>query len=447
MTTLVEPRSGRDVWPLFALALAVLALIGAVVGVGLGLRAVDETDGESVRAAAPATATVHMEDFSLSPKTIDVAVGGSLDLMNMGSSPHNLAVKGEGLESPMVEPGASDTFALGGLVAGSYTVFCSVPGHEQAGMTAKLNVVEGDGGSAQPAVADMSADEMDTMMAKATEEFLAGVETEGLGAQRLAPKLLADGTKQFDLTSKVVKWEVERGRKIDAWTYNGMVPGPTIKVDAGDKVRVVLKNELPESTSIHFHGLITPNSQDGVPDITQKPIKPGQTFTYEFTAQPTPAVGMYHSHHNAVKQVPNGLAGAFLVGDQKVPAGVSVSQEHVFMLNDSGTIGFAINGKSFPATAPYTAKVGEWLEFHYMNEGQMIHPMHLHGIAQMVIAKDGFAVPQPYLVDTLNIAPGERYTVLVHADNPGAWAWHCHILSHAEREDGMFGMVTALVVS
>ena len=76
----------------------------------------------------------------------------------------------------------------------------------------------------------------------------------------------------------------------------------------------------------------------------------------------------------------------------------------------------------------------------------MVHPMHLHGLAQKVIAKDGYPVPQSYDADTILVGPGERYTVLVHADNLGVWAWHCHILSHAEREDGMFGMVTAMVV-
>ena len=155
---------------------------------------------------------------------------------------------------------------------------------------------------------------------------------------------------------------------------------------------------------------------------------------------------MYHSHFDAAKQVGNGMAGAFLVGEEPLPAGTVVAQETTMMLNDTGTIGFSLNGKSFPATAPIVAKLGDWVEVHYMNEGVMAHPMHLHGPAQMVIAKDGFPVPQPYRADTIMVGPGERYTVLVHADSVGTWAWHCHILPHAEREDGMFGMVTALVV-
>jgi manganese oxidase len=259
--------------------------------------------------------------------------------------------------------------------------------------------------------------------------------------------VLADGTKVFELTASIVKWEVEPGRFVDAWTYNGTVPGPTLRANPGDKVQVVLRNELPESTAIHFHGLLTPNSEDGVTYITQPPIRSGETYTYSFTAQSTPAVGMYHSHHNAVTQVPNGLAGTFLIGQLPVPPGVTVAQEQIMMLNDAGTIGFTLNGKSFPATAPVVANQGEWIQVHYLNEGAGPHPMHLHGMSQLVIAKDGFPLPQPYEADTINVAPGERYTVLVHATEPGTWAWHCHILTHAERADGMFGMVTALVVA
>jgi FtsP/CotA-like multicopper oxidase with cupredoxin domain len=213
----------------------------------------------------------------------------------------------------------------------------------------------------------------------------------------------------------------------------------------GDHVKIVLKNELPESTVLHSHGLIVPNAMDGVPDITQEPIKPGESFTYEFTTREA-QVAMYHSHHDAAKQVTNGLLGAFYVGEMPIPAGTpKPTQDIPMVLNDAGTIGYSLNGKSFPATAPIVAKVGEWIQVDYMNEGLQIHPMHLHGMPQLVIAKDGY--PQvPHLEDTVLVAPGERVSVLVHATEPGTWAWHCHILTHAEREDGMFGMVTALVV-
>jgi FtsP/CotA-like multicopper oxidase with cupredoxin domain len=132
-----------------------------------------------------------------------------------------------------------------------------------------------------------------------------------------------------------------------------------------------------------------------------------------------------------------------------LPPGVGpATQEVPMVLNDAGAIGLSLNGKSFPATAPIIAKPGETVLIDYENEGLMPHPMHLHGMPQLVVAKDGFPLPQPYKVDTLVIAPGERYTVAVAptAEHLGVWAFHCHILTHAESSQGMFGMVTTFIV-
>jgi FtsP/CotA-like multicopper oxidase with cupredoxin domain len=115
------------------------------------------------------------------------------------------------------------------------------------------------------------------------------------------------------------------------------------------------------------------------------------------------------------------------------------------VLND-GAHGYTLNGKSFPATEPIACSQGQTVRIRFMNEGMMIHPMHLHGMHMTVIAKDGWDQPMPWRCDTLNIAPGERWDVLVKATNPGVWAFHCHILPHAESEHGMFGMVTVLNV-
>jgi FtsP/CotA-like multicopper oxidase with cupredoxin domain len=186
---------------------------------------------------------------------------------------------------------------------------------------------------------------------------------------------------------------------------------------------------------------------DGVPDVTQPPVKPDEEFVYEFVAERS-QVSMYHSHHHAEHQVPDGLLGVLLVGDVPLPNGREpVTQEIPMVLNDAGVIGLTLNGKSFPATAPIIGRPGETVQIHYYNEGLQIHPMHLHGLVQTVIAKDGLPVA-PFEVDTLNVAPGERWTVLVtpRADQGGVWAFHCHILTHAERDDGMFGMVTTYVV-
>ncbi|HEV8352759.1 MAG TPA: copper oxidase [bacterium] len=264
--------------------------------------------------------------------------------------------------------------------------------------------------------------------------------TEGVGAQAITPRL-DGGVKVFEITASEVQWEVEPGVRRAAFAYNGQVPGPTIRVTEGDRVRIVLRNNLPESTSIHFHGLVTPNAMDGVPFITQPPTRPGQTFTYEFVAKPA-GTHMYHSH-NGVDQITKGLLGAFIVvpraGEPKVQADV------VMVIND-GPLGYTLNGKSFPATQPIVVSRGQRIRIRYMNEGSIIHPMHLHGMAQLVVAKDGKLLPNPYEADTVNVAPGERYDVFVEATEPGVWALHCHILSHAESSTGMHGMVTAVIV-
>jgi FtsP/CotA-like multicopper oxidase with cupredoxin domain len=292
-----------------------------------------------------------------------------------------------------------------------------------------------------PPTQRQKADQMDAMHEKGVKAFPA--KTEGKGNQLLEPRM-ERGVKVYDLTAEEIQWEVEPGRKVKAWAYNGQVPGPQIRVREGDRVRVNLTNNLPESTAIHFHGLELPNDQDGVPFITQPPVKPGEPHTYEFTV-PNAGSHMYHSHHNAATQVGLGLLGAFIVDPKRPRPAHKADLDYVMVLND-GSHGYTLNGKGFPATEPIVCPQGQTVRLRFMNEGMMIHPMHLHGMHMTVIAKDGWDQPMPWKCDTLNIAPGERWDVLVRATNPGTWAFHCHILPHAESEHGMFGMVTALVV-
>lgn len=287
------------------------------------------------------------------------------------------------------------------------------------------------------------------MMEAVAKQFPA--KTEGRGGDRIEPTVLADGTKQYDLVAEIVQWEVAPGKFVEAWTYNGVVPAPEIHVNSGDMVRINLTNNLPESTSLHLHGIRVPNAMDGVDPYTQPAIEPGDSFTYEFEAK-GPAVGIYHSHHNAQLQVPNGLFGAFLIDEIPIPEVLQekgytqIDKSMNMVLNDAGTIGLSLNGKSFPATEPTTIRKGEVLLVHYLNEGLMAHPMHMHQPIGWIIAKDGVPLDEPIPGDTINIAPGERYTVIYKGEDTGVWAWHCHILNHAEGPTGMFGMVTALIV-
>jgi manganese oxidase len=285
------------------------------------------------------------------------------------------------------------------------------------------------------------AESMDAICAAGVKAFPAA--TEGKGNTLLVPRV-ENGVKIFDLTCKKVQWEATPGQRVEAWTYNGTVPGPQIRVREGDRVRINVVNQLDQSTSVHFHGLHVPNDQDGVPFITQPPIKPGASYTYEFVV-PNSGSHMYHSHYNATTQVMKGLLGAFIVEPKDASAEPHADIDYVMVLND-GLAGFTLNGKGFPATEPIVANLGQTVRIRFMNEGMMIHPMHLHGVAMTVIAKDGYSLPAPYKCDTLNVAPGERWDVLVKCTNPGTWAFHCHILPHAESEQGMYGMVTALII-
>jgi FtsP/CotA-like multicopper oxidase with cupredoxin domain len=299
-------------------------------------------------------------------------------------------------------------------------------------------------GDATPEADASAADDMDAMHEAGVKAFPAA--TEGLGGQPLDYTMDGD-VKVFELVCQVVDWEYAPGKRTEAWTYNGVTPGPEIRVTEGDKVRFHVVNMLPESTAIHWHGLVVPNDQDGVPFITQPPIKPGETYTYEFQIREG-NVGshMYHSHHNAAFQVTMGLLGAFIVEPKDPSTRPAFDREYTMILNDGPIGGFTLNGKGFPATQPLVAKRGEKVLVRYMNEGLMIHPMHLHGMPMQVVAQDGYLLPQPYMCDTVNIAPGQRFDAIVEATEPGVWAFHCHILNHAESAHGMFGMVTVLIV-
>jgi manganese oxidase len=449
-------------------------------GVALGLVAlmfgflafVVAAHADTRKVGAPAGAiSVNLSEYAITPASISAPLNGKLTVTNSGTMAHNFSVTGTNVHTKDLQPGETATVDLKGLKAGSYTAICAISGHQQLGMQAKL--VIGGGGAAATASDDMSGmdfnnmtpaqmaamnDRMDAVMQKPVtayvEQLTKGANTKGVGNQPLVPKVLANGTKEFHLTAELANWEVSPGKTVRAWTFNGTVPGPAIKVNVGDHVRIVVTNKLPMSTGVHWHGLEVPVAMDGVPDVTQAPIKPGASFVYEFDTN-KPELGMYHSHHNAQVQVTNGMLGVFQVGDPALPPNVGpVTQTVPMVLNDAGVIGLSLNGKSFPATAPVIAHVGDWVEINYFNEGLQIHPMHLHGLPQLVIGEDGYPLASPYTVDTIMIAPGQRFTTLVHVtsdflganNTPGIWAFHCHILTHAEGANGMFGMVTTFIV-
>lgn len=270
------------------------------------------------------------------------------------------------------------------------------------------------------------------------------------GAQ-LLPFRIEDGVKVFELTTQLTHWPIldpasSSPVTVTAMTYNGMVPGPLIRITEGDQVRVVVHNQLPEPTTIHWHGVEVPNAMDGVPDMTQAPIQPGETFVYEFIARPA-GTFIYHSHYEGDRQVSTGLYAPLII-DPAEPENNPPDVDAVLMLSewlerDGLTYAampmmgmepnyFTINGKAFPSTETIRVKVGQRVRLRFIGIGQFIHPMHLHGFPFKIIATDGHPVSEAAQLtkDTLSIAPGERYDVEFIAAEPGKWMLHCHILHH-----------------
>jgi manganese oxidase len=423
---------------------------------------------EEQAAAGPATIEIMLTEFTIDPSAIAVPVGQPIEfsVMNMGQAPHTFAIDvgDKTYVTDQIEPAATLVLDVPALDAGTYAAYCTVSGHKDLGMVATVTAGSGDAaaGATGSSPTGMSAEMMATMHKAGVDAFLAGDQTTTQGNQPLKPTM--DGTtKVFTLTAANVSWEVSKGQFVDAMAFNGQIPGPQIDAEYGDTIRIVVENQLDQPTVVHFHGMTVPNAQDGVPYITQDPIMPGQVWTYEFTVKDPPGMYVYHSHFNSTEQVGAGLYGALMVrpegglwpypalsvdnrtGATTIGASAHVDDETTMFLGD-GPLGYVLNGKSFPATSPIVAQQGDWVLIHMANDGSMLHPMHLHGYHFEVVAQDGFPLDQPYMADTLVIAPGQRFDVLIHAIYPGAWAFHCHILPHVEGPQGMYGMVTALVV-
>ncbi|HEX7949557.1 MAG TPA: multicopper oxidase domain-containing protein [Candidatus Limnocylindrales bacterium] len=290
---------------------------------------------------------------------------------------------------------------------------------------------------------------------------------EALLAER--PVVPTGQIRRFALTVKETAWELVPGVTTTAVTFNGTVPGPTIRVTEGDTVEIAVTNSFAEPTSIHWHGLHVPNAQDGVGGVTQPMIEPGQTFTYTFTA-PHAGTFMYHAHGtNSREQIDRGLYAPFIIdpagGDAiKADKEVTLTIGNWMVGNAAGDMPgmdmgsdasmsmeydyFTINGKSYPATEAITVTEGQLVRLRFLNPSQTIHPMHLHGTDMAVVAKDGEPLAEPQRINTLDLGQGETYDVVFLADNPGTWLLHCHDLHHASNagvEPG--GLIVSIVVT
>ena len=256
----------------------------------------------------------------------------------------------------------------------------------------------------------------------------------------------APDVREFTLVAREAAIETSPGRSRLTWTYDGRVPGPEIRVREGERIRVTLRNELPAPTSIHWHGVPVPNAMDGVAGITQPPVAPGDSFTYDFEASPA---GTYFYHSHTGLQLDRGLYGPLVVEPREDPE-PAADREYVLVLDDwldmtpeqafaelqqrspmrGGMMGGSddplyvahlLNGRTSELAAPLTVARGERVRLRLINAASATtFRVGVAGHQVTVTHADGQRV-RPIVVDTLAIGVGERYDVEFAAGNPGVW--------------------------
>lgn len=244
---------------------------------------------------------------------------------------------------------------------------------------------------------------------------------------------------ETQLTASLASVEFLEGLPTEVSAYNGSVPGPEIRVARGDRVIVHFTNELPEPTTIHWHGVRVPNDVDGVPGVSQPEVLPGETFTYDFVA-PDAGTFWYHPHVRSAEQVGAGLYGSFIVTDPDEPE--DLGDELTLVLSDisltddgqidTSLLGGAIellfgregnvllvNGKVEPKLA---ARAGRRQRWRVINAARTrYYQLAIAGHDFLRFAGDGGMIERPVRRDTVVLAPSERAEVIVTPDaDPGA---------------------------
>jgi manganese oxidase len=261
---------------------------------------------------------------------------------------------------------------------------------------------------------------------------------------RTLPYRMNNGVKEFHLIAEEVEHEFAPGSKIKAWGYNGSSPGPTIEAVEGDRLRIYVTNKLPEHTSIHWHGILLPWGMDGISGLTQSPIKPGDTFMYEFTLQQH-GTHMYHPHADEMVQMALGMMGMFII-HPKEPVSPPVDREYAILLHNwavhPGTYRpdpsvmtdfnlWTMNGKVFPAIQTMVAQTGERVRIRVGNLSMWNHPVHLHGVQFDVTGSDGGRLPQNlWRKEVTEIVGVGQTRDIEFTAVPGDWAFHCHMSHH-----------------
>ncbi len=256
------------------------------------------------------------------------------------------------------------------------------------------------------------------------------------------PFTLDGGVKVFHLVAEPVRTTFLPGRAVDAWGFNGSVPGPTIECTEGDRVRIVVENRLPEIFAAHWHGLEVPPDVDGVPGLGLDAIAPGGRYAFEFTLQQH-GTFFYHSH--MAMQELMGMIGLFIVHpkiayEPRVHRDVGlIFQGWAILPNNTvpNTLAMefnwlTINGKAGPATTPIIARVGERIRLRLVNLSMDHHPIHLHGNTFHTVGTEAGRIPRQAWVpgNTVLVGAAQARDVEFDAVYPGDWMLHCHLPHH-----------------
>lgn len=237
---------------------------------------------------------------------------------------------------------------------------------------------------------------------------------------------------EINLEARVARTHVSEKQEVEAWTYDGGLPGPLIRINVGARLIVHFTNNLPKGTTVHWHGVRVPIEMDGVPGISQPEVRPGDSFTYSFIV-PDAGLFWYHPHVQSAMQVGNGLYGALLVEDpaEVVPqmdqlvlvlSDIGVEKDGLLSPPDSGgTTGMAfgregnillVNGRNEPTLV---ARPGALQRWRIVNTAKSRYFNMMLGQTTVFtkIGGDGGLQEFPTRLDTLVLAPGERADVIV----------------------------------
>ncbi|HEV2076018.1 MAG TPA: multicopper oxidase domain-containing protein [Thermoleophilaceae bacterium] len=243
--------------------------------------------------------------------------------------------------------------------------------------------------------------------------------------------------REYDLVAEDKEIEVAPGVKYPAWTYNGRVPGPTIRAREGDLMRVRFVNGSEHPHTIHFHGFHPPE-MDGIPEVGAGIIEPGKSFTYEFEAEPF-GLHLYHCHVGPLAEhIARGLYGAFIIDPKQ---GRPEADEMVMVMNGfntnfdfEGNQVYAVNTVAFHhVNEPIKARRGELLRIYLVNilEFDPINSFHVHGHFFDYYPTGTKLEPRDF-TDTIMQAQAERGICELRFKFPGEVMFHAHKTEFAE---------------